>query len=143
MALLGEPLIQVGESQGPSCARRIGKVVGLISLLLGLACVSTWALSNNEQQVEAVEPATSMAFEQPPMQNAASFPEAYAPSSPETEEVIIVEEPDDADALAYVLGLRGGAMKAMKAMKAPMKAMTVAATPAPMKSPMKSPMKKR
>merc|ERR1719506_1236046 len=124
----------------------MGKVVGIISLLLGLACVSVWAFSNDKQQVETMEPATSMASEQPMMQNNPSFPEAYAPSAPATEEVIIVEEPNDADALAYVLGLRGGAMKAMtamKAMKSPMKATPVAATTAPMKSPMKSPMKKR
>ena len=53
------------------------------------------------------------------------------------EEVIIIDEPQDDNALDDVLGLRGGAaMKAMKAMKTPMKAMK-----APMKSPMKSPMK--
>merc|ERR1711904_300363 len=135
------PLIQIGKSQAPSCACRVGKVVGLVSLLLCLACASIWALSENEQQVEAMEPATSMAFEQPMMQNTLSFPEAYVPSAPDTEEVIIVEEPDDAEALAYVLGLRGGAVKAMKAMKSPMKA-TPTAAPSPMKSPMKA-MKKR
>jgi len=55
-------------------------------------------------------------------------PSDFAPSSPNRDEVIIVEEdPEDGDALADVLGLRGGA--AMKAMKSPMKAA---------KSPMKA-----
>merc|ERR1712159_57161 len=46
-------------------------------------------------------------------------PTSYdAPSVPD-EEVIVVEEPQDSDTLAYALGLRGGA--AMKAMKSPMK----------------------
>jgi len=53
-----------------------------------------------------------------------------APSSPDTEEVIIIEEePEDGDALPYVLSLHGGATP-MKAKKSPMKAA--------MKSPMKA-----
>merc|ERR1711904_685530 len=69
----------------------------------------------------------------------------FAPSSPDKEEVIIIEEePEDGDALAYVLGLRGGAMKAMKkapAMKATKKAPAMKAPAAPaMKAPA---MKKR
>merc|ERR1712224_679758 len=58
-----------------------------------------------------------------------------ASSSPDQEEVIIVEEqPEDGDALDYVLGLRGGkAMKAM-AMKAAMKA-----SASPMKATKKAP----
>ena len=74
----------------------------------------------------------------------------FAPSSPDKEEVIIIEEePEDGDALAYVLGLRGGAMKAMKkapAMKSPaMKATKKApAMKAPAAPAMKAPaMKKR
>jgi len=61
----------------------------------------------------------------------------FAPSSQDKEEVIIIEEePEDGDALAYVLGLRGGAMKAMK--KAP--AMKAAAMKATKKAPaMKAP----
>merc|ERR1712096_85304 len=106
--------------------------MGVVSLILGLTAVSVRALDSNDQQVEAAGLATSMAFKQPTMQDAHSVSEAYAPSLPETEEVVIIEEPDDADALAYVLGLRGGAMKAMKspmkamkAMKAPMKAVAM------------------
>jgi len=42
----------------------------------------------------------------------------FVPSSTDKQEVIIIEEPpDDGDALAYVLGLRGGA-KRVPAMKA-------------------------
>merc|ERR1712182_153570 len=64
-----------------------------------------------------------------------------APSFPDNEEVIIIEEqPEDRDRLAYVLGLRGGAkkapMKAMKAMKSatPMKSVTPMKSAAPMKA---------
>merc|ERR1712193_550452 len=81
-------------------------------------------------------------------------PSEFAPSSPDAEEVVIVEEePKDGDALAYVLGLRGGAMKAMKkapamkapAMKATKKAPAMKAPAAPAAVPaMKAPaMKKR
>merc|ERR1711977_690421 len=75
--------------------------------------------------------------------------DSLASSSPDNEEVIIVEEPIDGDALAYVLGLRGGkAMKAMAmkapAMKAPASPMKATKKAPAMKAPaMKAAMKKR
>lgn len=58
MAVLGEPLIQIGESSGASHGHRIGKVLALLTVILGLACATMWALGKNEQQADS---ATNMA----------------------------------------------------------------------------------
>lgn len=55
--LLGEPLIQAH-----SHARRVGKVVALLSLIAGLSCAAIWAFSKDNQQVADIKPAASMAM---------------------------------------------------------------------------------
>lgn len=55
--LLGEPLIQAH-----SHARRVGKVLALLSLIAGLSCAAIWAFSKGNQQVADMKPAASMAM---------------------------------------------------------------------------------
>jgi len=61
MAALGVPLMQTSVSQ-ESKGRRIGKIALAATLLVGLVCVTFWALGG---QVAAEDPATSMAIAQP------------------------------------------------------------------------------
>jgi hypothetical protein len=65
MVALGEPLIQIGASQAPNRANRVGKVVVFVSLLLGFNSLTFWMFGYKEQQAAAEEPATSMAIAQP------------------------------------------------------------------------------
>jgi hypothetical protein len=64
MAALGVPLMQTSASQPSGHERRIGKIAMVISLLMGLVCVTFWAIGTN-QQVAAEDPGTSMAIAQP------------------------------------------------------------------------------
>jgi hypothetical protein len=64
MAALGVPLIQTSESQASSHGGRIGKIAMIISVLMGLVCITFWAVGTNHQ-VAAEELATSMAVAQP------------------------------------------------------------------------------
>eukprot|EP00747_Dinoflagellata_sp_TGD_P162653 gnl/TRDRNA2_/TRDRNA2_180498_c0_seq1.p2 gnl/TRDRNA2_/TRDRNA2_180498_c0~~gnl/TRDRNA2_/TRDRNA2_180498_c0_seq1.p2 ORF type:complete len:166 (-),score=44.12 gnl/TRDRNA2_/TRDRNA2_180498_c0_seq1:109-606(-) len=55
--IIGEPLVF---EEKPSFARRVGKVLALLLLFVGLACVTFWALGADEQQLDDMEPAEAL-----------------------------------------------------------------------------------
>jgi hypothetical protein len=62
--ILGEPLL-VQEKSGLD--HRAGKFLGLFLVLLGLSCVTLWALGSDEQQMAAVQPIEALGTATKPM----------------------------------------------------------------------------
>lgn len=97
MLAAGEPLMQIGDSKTPSRALRVGKVLGLFSLFLGVACVTLWAFGT--QQVGAAEPATSMAMAQPMQMQKLQNPMQQVPPRNFMNRIAALKRSDDVPAM--------------------------------------------